>query len=50
MNEEEKLRVDFFREEEEQVPTKTGTPVFSAPFGAKFGNSTVDLDIKSRSI
>ena len=46
MNEEENLELNLFREEEEKVPTKTGTPVFSAPFGAKFGNSSVDLDIK----
>tara|TARA_B100000945_G_scaffold320955_1_gene332960 strand:- start:108 stop:4277 length:4170 start_codon:yes stop_codon:yes gene_type:complete len=38
--------VDLFVEEEEQQPTVDAKPVFAAPFGYTFGNSSVDLDLK----
>ena len=47
MNEEENQSlegVDLFIEETE--PTVDAKPVFSAPFGYNFGNSSVDLDLK----
>ena len=33
-------------EDEEQLPAKDAEPVFPAPFGYKFGNSSVDLSSK----
>jgi hypothetical protein len=45
MNEEETLEgLDFMAPEEPE--SKDASPVFAAPFGYKFGNSSVDLNIK----
>ena len=47
MNEEETLEgLDFMAPEEEEPESKDANPVFAAPFGYKFGNSSVDLNIK----
>ena len=45
MNEEETLEgLDFMAPEEPE--SKDANPVFAAPFGYQFGNSSVDLNIK----
>ena len=51
MNEEEQIASTGFMNtdpypDEEQLETKDGKPVFAAPFGYKFGNSSVDLNVK----
>ena len=47
MNEEETLEgLDFMAPEEPEPTSKDANPVFAAPFGYKFGNSSVDLNIK----
>ena len=50
MNEEEQTLegLDFLAPEVEEPvqPVKDASPVFAAPFGYKFGNSSVDLDVK----
>ena len=47
MNEEETLEgLDFLEPEQEEPTSKDANPVFAAPFGYKFGNSSVDLNIK----
>ena len=35
---------------EEEQETKTAQPVYPAPFGYKFGNSSVDLSIEDLSL
>ena len=48
MNEEEQTLegLDFLEPEPVEPTSKDANPVFSAPFGYKFGNSSVDLNIK----
>ena len=51
MNEEEQIASMGFMNtdpypDEEQLETKDGKPVFAAPFGYTFGNSSVDLNVK----
>ena len=48
MNEEEQTLegLDFLEPEQEEPTSKDANPVFAAPFGYKFGNSSVDLNIK----
>ena len=51
MNEEEQIASTGFINtdpypDEEQVEIKEGKPVFAAPFNYKFGNSSVDLNVK----
>ena len=51
MNEEEQIASMGFMNtdpypDEEQLETKDGKPVFAAPFGSKFGNSSVDFNVK----
>ena len=48
MNEEEQTLegLDFLEPESVEPTSKDANPVFSAPFGYKFGNSSVDLNIK----
>ena len=49
MNEEEQTLegLDFLAPEVEEPvqPVKDASPVFAAPFGYKFGNSSVDLNV-----
>ena len=48
MNEEEQTLegLAFLEPEQEEPTSKDANPVFAAPFGYKFGNSSVDLNIK----
>ena len=47
MNEEETLEgLDFMAPDEQEPTSKDANPVFAAHFGYKFGNSSVDLNIK----
>ena len=51
MNEEEQIASSGFIDtnpypDEEQLKTIEGKPVYAAPFGYKFGNSSVDLNVK----
>tara|TARA_R100000234_G_scaffold101405_1_gene70449 strand:+ start:3694 stop:7878 length:4185 start_codon:yes stop_codon:yes gene_type:complete len=51
MNEEEQIASTGFMDtdpypDEEQLETIEGKPVFAAPFGYSFGNSSVDLNVK----
>lgn len=51
MNEDEQIASTGFINtdpypDEEQLETKDGKPVFAAPFGFTFGNSSVDLNVK----